>query len=264
MGPAGAWLAERALFLFGPVSVLLLPLLYVFARQLWHLVEEDDGTALPLHRRWWRPTGVLLFAMSLLATVLALVFMRPGGTLPAGMGGLAGLLGAGGIRFMAGLLPGAMRFWAILAAALACLAGGAMLAGRVFALDWVALLTLPGALRRSSDTPRIPAMPLLRKEPKLREPRPAPAPAEANRRPTEIADPTRPAKPAQLGNRSRQGDLFDEYELPSLDLLEDAPASSAPKVDKLSLERNARLLETVLDDFNVKGDHRPRCAPARS
>src|SRR5207237_2433758 len=27
-----------------------------------------------------------------------------------------------------------------------------------------------------------------------------------------------------------------------------------PKIDKLSLERNARLLETVLDDFNVKGE----------
>jgi S-DNA-T family DNA segregation ATPase FtsK/SpoIIIE len=31
-------------------------------------------------------------------------------------------------------------------------------------------------------------------------------------------------------------------------------ANSAPKIDKLSLERNARLLETVLDDFNVKGE----------
>jgi S-DNA-T family DNA segregation ATPase FtsK/SpoIIIE len=36
--------------------------------------------------------------------------------------------------------------------------------------------------------------------------------------------------------------------------LTDAPPSSAPKVDKLALERNARLLETVLDDFNVKGE----------
>ncbi|HEX8059238.1 MAG TPA: DNA translocase FtsK 4TM domain-containing protein [Novosphingobium sp.] len=32
MGPLGAWAAERVLFLFGPVAVLLLPLLSVFAR----------------------------------------------------------------------------------------------------------------------------------------------------------------------------------------------------------------------------------------
>jgi DNA segregation ATPase FtsK/SpoIIIE, S-DNA-T family len=63
----------------------------------------------------------------------------------------------------------------------------------------------------------------------------------------------RAAKPAKLAGTSRQGDLFDTYELPGIDLLADPPASAAPKIDKLSLERNARLLETVLDDFNVKG-----------
>jgi S-DNA-T family DNA segregation ATPase FtsK/SpoIIIE len=92
------------------------------------------------------------------------------------------------------------------------------------------------------------------RERKVREVRVAPAPVEVQRRPTEIADPTRPAKPAQLGGRSRQGDLFEEYELPALDLLNDPPANAKPKIDKLSLERNARLLETVLDDFNVKGE----------
>src|SRR5690348_9859577 len=42
MGPVGAFTAERALLLFGPVSVLFVPLLYVFARKLWRLVEEED------------------------------------------------------------------------------------------------------------------------------------------------------------------------------------------------------------------------------
>ncbi|MCC6827555.1 MAG: DNA translocase FtsK, partial [Novosphingobium sp.] len=90
-------------------------------------------------------------------------------------------------------------------------------------------------------------------EKRVREPRPQPA-AEVPRRPTEISDPTKPAKPAQLTAQSRQGDLFDEYELPGLDLLADPPAHAQRKIDKLSLERNARLLETVLDDFNVKGE----------
>ena len=45
-----------------------------------------------------------------------------------------------------------------------------------------------------------------------------------------------------------------DYQLPSLDLLEEPPVHAAPKLDKMALERNARLLENVLDDFNVKGE----------
>ena len=42
-------------------------------------------------------------------------------------------------------------------------------------------------------------------------------------------------------------------ELPTLDMLTPAPPSQNAQIDKTALERNARLLETVLDDFNVKG-----------
>jgi len=255
MGPLGAFAAERALFLFGPVSVLFLPLLYVFARKLWRMVEEEDGVLEHSGQRWWRPIGVLLLGMALLSTVLSLAFTQPGGTLPASMGGLAGLLGSAAIRALAAMLPAAFQGWGILAAALVCLGGGAVLAGRVFAVDWAALLTIPGRLRGTRGPSEAEDRPFVAlREKKPREPRPAPAPADVQRRPTEIVDPSRPAKPAQLGAKSRQGDLFDQYELPPLDLLADAPASASPKIDKLSLERNARLLETVLDDFNVKGE----------
>jgi S-DNA-T family DNA segregation ATPase FtsK/SpoIIIE len=140
-------------------------------------------------------------------------------------------------------------------AAIACLGAGAVMAGRVFAFDWGALLTLPGALRRAPSQGDAPSsIPFInRREKKQREPRQA-QPLDAPRRPPEISDPARMVKPAQITGQSRQGDLFDKYELPSIDLLDDAPVNSAPKVDKLSLERNARLLETVLDDFNVKGE----------
>ncbi|MCC6827806.1 MAG: DNA translocase FtsK 4TM domain-containing protein, partial [Novosphingobium sp.] len=260
MGPAGAWASERALFLFGPVSILLLPLLYVFARRLWGLVEEEDGSVAPARARWLRPIGLLLLAMALLSTVLSLAFTQPGGSLPASMGGVTGLLGAKAIHALAGLLPEAAAGWATLALALACLATGAVLASRVFAVDWAALLTLPGRLHGARGRPvdedgeSLAFAPT--REKKAKEPRPQAAALanEAPRRPPEITDPTRPAKPAQISAQSRQGDLFDEYELPGLDLLSDAPPNTAPKVDKLSLERNARLLETVLDDFNVKGE----------
>ncbi|RZA12072.1 MAG: DNA translocase FtsK, partial [Lysobacteraceae bacterium] len=70
MGPVGAWAAERALFLFGPVAGMLLPLLYVFARKLWRLVEEEDGISEPSDQRWWSPAALLLFAMTLICTAL--------------------------------------------------------------------------------------------------------------------------------------------------------------------------------------------------
>ena len=256
MGAAGAWAADAGLLLFGPVCALLLPLLYVFARKLWRLVEEEDGTAAPSDQRWWRPIGGLLFAMVLLATVLSLTFTTPGGSLPASMGGISGLLGAGTIRYFAGYLPEAVQGWAILAAALTCLGGGAVLASKGFAVDWAALLTLPHAIRGMRELPEaVTALPFApAREPKPREPRAAPASLGEPRRAPEISDPATAAKPAQITGQSRQGDLFDTFELPALDLLADPPADTRPKVDKLSLERNARLLETVLDDFNVKGE----------
>jgi len=258
MGVTGAWVAERALFLFGPVSALFLPLLYVFSRKLWRLVEEDDEGLPHADHAWWRPIGVLLLAMTLLATVLALGFDQVRGSLPAGLGGISGLLGASAITALAQFLPEAARGWAILAAAILCLGGGAVLAGRVFAVDWGSLFTLPAVLKRRPALPAaVGAVIPVAREKKPREERAAPAPelSDTPRRAPEISDPTRAIKPAQLTSASaRQGDLFDSFELPGLELLHDPPPNSQQKIDKLALERNARLLETVLDDFNVKGE----------
>ena len=251
MGAPGAWAADASLTLFGLVSVLLLPLLYVFARKLWRFAEEDDGLVAHVDQRWWRPLALLLIAMLLLGTVLSLTFTRPGGSLPASFGGIAGLLGAGAIRTGAGMLPEGAQMWAILGAALACLAGGAVLAGRVFAIDWGMLLTLPSLLRRAPTSEGETLVPA--REKRMKPGKAAFTPLENPRKPPEISDAASTTKPAQFTGQSRQSDLFDSYKLPPLDLLDDPPPNSAPKIDKLSLERNARLLETVLDDFNVKG-----------
>lgn len=272
MGSAGAWTAERALFFFGPVSALFVPLLYVFGRKLWLLVEEDDGEVEHSDQRWWVPVGVLALSMLLIATVLSLWFTKPGGTLPASMGGISGLLGAKGITGLAGLAPEVARNWIKFFLAAACLGVGVMLAGRVFALDWARLLTLPGRIGRLPV--RIPSAEELAfkagKEPRAEKPEPAdraepaprpamqiadgPAAQDKPRKAPEISDPKQAPIPAQFGTESRQKDMFDKYELPGLELLADPAPNSQPKIDKLSLERNARLLETVLDDFNVKGE----------
>ncbi|HEY6870012.1 MAG TPA: DNA translocase FtsK 4TM domain-containing protein, partial [Novosphingobium sp.] len=265
MGGPGAWLADQALFLFGPVSALLVPLLFVSGRRLWQLAEapdvtEADDDELPAREHWVRSVTLLLVAMVLLGTVLSLAFTSPGGSLPATMGGLFGLLGAKGVRALAGFLPEAARGWTILAVALACLGAGATLAGRIFALDWGGLLSLPHRLRRAAEPAPaaqfqgLAPAPEAKREPRPLPVEPAPLADAAVRRPPEITDPTRPIKPAAITAVSRQGDLFDQFELPGLDLLADPPPNSQPTIDKLALERNARLLETVLDDFNVKGE----------
>ena len=251
MGRPGAWIAERALFLFGLASVLFLPLLYAFARKLWRDADEEET---PHGSRWWRTVGVMIFAMALLSTVLSLVFTAPGGNLPASLGGITGLLGASAIQAFAARLPQAAQGWAILGTGLLCLCGGALLIGRIFAIDWAQLLTLPLALRRAPSLPGPGDLPFMPKRGKKPEPRPAPVAAEPARKPPEIADPSQPPRPAKFMGKSRQKDLFDQFELPSLELLNDPPANQAPKLDKLALERNARLLESVLDDFNVKGE----------
>ncbi len=259
MGRAGAWAAERALWSFGLVSVLFLPLLYAFARKLWRASEreEEEGERAPAGGKWWRSMLVLLVAMFLLSTVLALVSEPKVWSFPAGPGGLAGQLGEGGLRALAGRLPEGAQFWTMLGGGFVALLGGAFLTGKVFALDWAGLLTLPGWLKRRPGLPGSNANPF--KEQAERRKAAARKEAEpidfalSDRKPPQIVDPSAPPRQAKPG-KAKQKDLFAEYDLPSLDLLADPPADNAPKLDKLALERNARLLENVLDDFNVKGE----------
>ncbi|WP_017664361.1 FtsK/SpoIIIE family DNA translocase [Porphyrobacter sp. AAP82] len=276
MGRAGAWAADRVLLVFGLPGVLLLPLLYVSARKLWRDVENGDA---PETTAWWMPTALLLIAMTLVATVLSLVFEGPGGTLPAQSGGLAGLLGAGAIRAVAARFGEAAEGWVILGLALVCLGAGVALLTRIFAIDWRVLVSLPdflgggslaglmrrlplpgrkaeGALAYAGDVDADDAddaAPARPRRPVKAEAAAVPVADERPRRPPEISDPSAPPKRAAAG-RSAQTDMFARFALPSLDLLAEPPADKGPKLDKLALERNARLLENVLDDFNVKGE----------
>jgi S-DNA-T family DNA segregation ATPase FtsK/SpoIIIE len=176
--------------------------------------------------------------------------------LPASLGGITGLLGAGAIEAVAARLPENVQSWTILGLALACLAGGATLVTRVFAIDWAQLLTLPAFLTRGSAEDELDSAFIPRR--KTKEPAAKAASAELYadrpaRRMPEITDPSAPPKKAAMA-KTKQRDMFAKYELPGLELLEEPPVHQAPKLDKMALERNARLLETVLDDFNVKGE----------
>ncbi|WP_284124134.1 DNA translocase FtsK [Parerythrobacter aestuarii] len=258
MGTSGAWTADMVLFLFGWTAILLLPLLYVFARKLWRDVEEED---IDTETRWWRPVLMLLLAMALLSAVLALVFDGPGGTLPAGMGGITGLMGAGAIEAVGTRFGESLSGWIILLLAVLAFFGGAGLVTRIFAIDWRSLLTLPAFMRHLPFMPQV-ALPRIRAPETLSpraEPKSRPASSDPvieqpiERRAPQIVDPSAPPRKA-APSKAKQRDMFADYELPSLDLLTDPGPDTAPKLDKMALERNARLLETVLDDFNVKGE----------
>ncbi len=263
MGKPGAFVADLALTSFGWVSVLFLPLTYVFARKLWRDADEEESWG----GSWWRTVAIMLAAMALLSTAFALISDTREHPWPAGFGGLAGLLGEGGIRALAGLLPEAGRFWAILGGGILSLVGGATLAGRIFALDWSRFLTLPEWIK---NPPRLttPANPFKPEKTKKQRRRPEAQDSGADgadeadegnlplsqRRAPEISDAAAPPRRAKPAPKAAQKDMFAEFDLPSIELLEDTASNNTTTLDKLSLERNARLLETVLDDFNVKGE----------
>ena len=78
---------------------------------------------------------------------------------------------------------------------------------------------------------------------------PSPAGVKIVPRKTAAPQGKRAAKAGQ-----RELALGAEYQLPPLDILSlPSRVNAQPKIDEEALEQNARLLETVLDDFGVKG-----------
>jgi len=88
--------------------------------------------------------------------------------------------------------------------------------------------------------------------------RPVPAAPPRSRPAVAVAEPPRAVVPAARGQARKSSQpslaLGDNYQLPTLDLLARAPDRGKQQIDRAGLERNARLLESVLEDFHVRGD----------
>jgi S-DNA-T family DNA segregation ATPase FtsK/SpoIIIE len=85
-----------------------------------------------------------------------------------------------------------------------------------------------------------------------------PALPPGKKRPKEaiVAAPSKKPPPGKLEEERRQRKLSLEpgaYELPPVDVLQKPPRSTAAVADETALAENARYLETVLDDFGVRG-----------
>ncbi|KKC26256.1 FtsK/SpoIIIE family DNA translocase [Sphingomonas sp. SRS2] len=258
-GPPGAWIADIALSLFGPGIAIMLPLGLVWGLRLWR--GHPVG-------RWGRSSAVALFAVLLIGIGLALFRGGSVAGLPAGFGGSLGLGGAALITIGLDQLADPMLANGIRLGSAALLAivglsfwvwGLGLLADE---RDW---LLRRGAYARQPAEPfdidddidetdidtidRVPVPP--------RPPRHAPIEEGAAQAPPPvIADRKKAAAPSpKVAARERQSSLAlgDTYKLPSISLLAPPAPTGNKVIDKAALERNARLLETVLDDFNVKG-----------
>ncbi|HEX2885787.1 DNA translocase FtsK [Vineibacter terrae] len=87
----------------------------------------------------------------------------------------------------------------------------------------------------------------------------APPPAEATAAPAAAAPKVEKRAAPQPGRRAeaerqKQLALTQEFQLPALDILAAAPRSPVAQIDEDALAQNARLLESVLEDFGVKGE----------
>jgi S-DNA-T family DNA segregation ATPase FtsK/SpoIIIE len=251
MQAPGAWIADFLLWLLGVPVALMLPLMAITARRLW---GDQDMSG------WKAQFGKCLAGIVLVGIALALFQANPLVGLPAGWGGIIALATAKGVISLTAQAPAAQGWIKGILVALTLIAG---------AVCWYRSLALEKpiiALRRPSP-------------PRLALPRPAfalagPMPAadadeedEISERvatprktvsnepkpPINIATP-RPAPVQRSMAPVSQDDLFGNSSLPSPDLLNPVPANQAQKIDKAALERNARLLESVLDDFHVKGN----------
>ncbi|HEX8485139.1 DNA translocase FtsK [Sphingomonas sp.] len=241
IGPPGAWIADLLLTLFGPAVALVLPVGPIVAMRLWRDLPAG---------RWLRMVLRAMIGVALMASALAFVSDGAVLALPASWGGVIGLTVAGGVRWALAFAQDAtIATWGARAIGVIVAVAGAIVWSRSLELelpqrDWRRRRGIraedmgaedeePLTLTRKPVEPRAAVAP---------DPRPAPVIADRQVAPSAA----KPKPQARL-------DLRDNYTLPSIDLLALPPEGPKNVIDKAALERNARLLENVLDDFHVKG-----------
>ncbi|MDO7841537.1 DNA translocase FtsK [Sphingomonas immobilis] len=256
LGPVGAWTSDLALFLFGPIVVLLIPVGLLIALRLWRDVPVG---------RWRLMLLLSVTGTVLMGTTLALISSTAVLWLPAGWGGLFGLTIADLVRWALSFVGSeSVMLW--IARVIGLLAGIAGLAcwasSFVVGLDGA---TMSERVKLLPDL-RVPRQPLLvdmrgsteHEEPTVEQQRGPSRPravAMPDERPGPVISERTISQPSPAKPKAKQTsfDLGDNSQLPPIDLLKPAPPSLGGPIDKAALDRNARLLESVLDDFHVRG-----------
>jgi S-DNA-T family DNA segregation ATPase FtsK/SpoIIIE len=247
LGSSGAYLSDGLLLFFGLGAALFMPVVAIAGLRMLRL--EPAGR-----------TGRGLFLAAIGAILLGVALGLTSGSsvsgLPAGWGGALGLAAAHGVDAGIGLISnpqiaGPARLAALLLFALSGLSIGFFALGLTAdERGWVVGLFRSGPRERRA----MPRKTEIRDERSL-----AAAPPKA--RPTvAVSEPSKPVAPAvRIAGRKPSTSqptlaLGDSYQLPTLDLLSPPPKEGRQQIDRAGLERNARLLESVLEDFHVRGD----------
>ena len=244
LGGFGAYLSDLLLLLFGLGSIVFLPVIALAGLQLLR-TEAAPG-------RMRRGLLIALAAAVLIGLALGLLSSSAVAGLPSGWGGALGLAGAAGITAAVGMIPDQQFAEPVRIAVLVLLAAAGLavaylsLGLTVDEKDWLASLFS----RRPRERVAVP-----RKTEALRDeaavaapPRPRPS--------VSVAEPIKPAARGAPARKAAQQSLAlgDNYVLPDIGLLAPATDKGRLQVDRAALERNARILESVLEDFHVRGD----------
>ncbi|MPY71167.1 MAG: cell division protein FtsK [Alphaproteobacteria bacterium] len=277
LGAPGAWTADILMQTMGVAGWIAAAVLIVWG---WRV-----GLRRPMGRAWLRITA-LPACLLLTAVALAALPVPQGWPLEAGLGGITGqmLLGRAAEAIPPGYQPGMLV--ALIAAPLALAAlvttlgvtlaewrrlgaatfrlgvRGAAQGGRygLRAGRWAATAARGAGDGGGRREPKLSAPrlePGRRKAPAADAPEPAAQPRAAARREI-VADRPPATRPGKRAEAARQKALeFDsgDYRLPELELLHEIAAAQRNAIpSEEALAENARLLESVLDDFGVQGE----------
>ncbi|MEO7240212.1 MAG: DNA translocase FtsK 4TM domain-containing protein [Sphingomicrobium sp.] len=246
LGSFGAYASDGLLLLFGLGAVLFMPVIALAGLRM--MRSEPAG-------RIGRALLVAAAGAVLIGIALGLLSGSGVSGLPGGWGGALGLGAAHGVD--AGLdrihnpsIEGPVRLTLLLLFGLAGLVLGYLALGlSPHEKGW--------AERLFHRSPRTPA-PAPRRTAEIANPRSAAATPPRPRPAVAVSEPSKAVVPAARGGGLRKTQpslaLGDNYTLPTVDLLARAPAGNRTPIDRAGLERNARLLESVLEDFHVRGD----------
>jgi S-DNA-T family DNA segregation ATPase FtsK/SpoIIIE len=269
-GPMGAAVADLLLQAVGLAAALLPAVLLAWA---FRMLLNRGVAQLTLR------SALLLPLLVLGAMALQLIPAREHWPIHAGFGGVVGTMGLKTLEHTGLPEPALAMAAAALAGLLllyvlgltledwALIGRGASRAARVSGRGGLALgrlgLWLRAHLFRS--TAAKPAARAPRREPALRDAREAAAEnplvdeeaLEVPPRPRAAADVVPAKKVASEKRRQRQTALDlgpgGQHVLPPIDLLTEPPAARSTIVNEDALQQNARMLETVLEDFGVRG-----------
>ena len=249
LGSVGAYASDALLLLFGMGSVLLLPVIALAGLRMIRL--QPSGRI---------GRGLLIAAVGAVLAGMALSLLSGSAVsgLPSGWGGALALAAANGVEFAVAQIgnpsvEGPLRLTLLLLFAVGGLALGYFSMGlHADEKAWLA-----GLLRRDSRAKAAP-----RRTEELRDERGTAAVPPRSRPAVAVTEPSPGVASAGRGAANRKASAARQpslafggvYSLPPLDLLTAPPASGRAQIDRAGLERNARLLESVLEDFHVRGD----------